>query len=97
MDYKTQLYGSNTAQTQTVGNSSVQSNAFDFGTKTRGKVRIATTTHAHIVFGTNPTATEQDLLMPTDHIEVFDVRSGEKCAHIGHGAGSGEINFTIVD
>ena len=77
-----------------VTNSSVQSSAITTGS---GLVRIATTTHAHIKFGSNPTATESDLLMPTNHVEVFSFKSGEKIAFIGHGAGAGEITVTPVD
>jgi len=81
-------------ETHTVGNTSVQSGVITTGS---GLVRISTTTHAHIKFGTNPTATEEDLLMPTDHVEVFAFKSGDKIAFIGHGAGSGEINISAVD
>jgi len=81
-------------ETHTVGNTSVQSGVITTGS---GLVRISTTTHAHIKFGTNPTATEDDLLMPTDHVEVFAFKSGDKIAFIGHGAGSGEINISAVD
>jgi hypothetical protein len=28
--------------------------------------------------------------MPTDHVEVFSFKSGDKVAFIGHGGGSGE-------
>jgi len=81
-------------ETHTVGNTSVQSGVITTGS---GLVRIYPTTHAHIKFGTNPTATEEDLLMPTDHVEVFAFKSGDKIAFIGHGAGSGEINISAVD
>jgi len=81
-------------ETHTVGNTSVQSGVITTGS---GLVRISVTTHAHIKFGTNPTATEDDLLMPTDHVEVFAFKSGDKIAFIGHGAGSGEINISAVD
>ena len=80
--------------TYTVENTSVQSDVIITGS---GKVRIATTTHAHIKFGANPTATENDPLMPTDHVEVFAFKSGDKVAFIGHGAGAGEISITAID
>jgi hypothetical protein len=44
-----------------------------------------------------PVTTEEDLLMPTDHVEIFAFKSGDKIAFIGHGAGSGEINISAVD
>lgn len=80
--------------TYTVENTSVQSSAITTGS---GKVRIAVTTHAHIKFGSNPTATENDPLMPTDHVEIFSFKSGDKVAFIGHGAGAGEISITAVE
>jgi hypothetical protein len=35
--------------------------------------------------------------MPTDHVEVFRFKSGDKIAFIGHGAGAGEINISAID
>jgi len=90
----TKIDPDNSSYTGTVENSSVQSTAIETGS---GLVRIATTTHAHIKFGTNPTATESDPLMPTNHVEVFSFKSGDKVAFIGHGAGVGEISITPVD
>ena len=51
----------------------------------------------HIKFGSNPTATVEDLLLPQHHVEVFSVISGQKVAYIHHGSGSGEINIAVVD
>ena len=50
-----------TPETHTVGSSSVQSGVITTGS---GLIRISTTTHCHIKFGANPTATEEDLLVP---------------------------------
>jgi hypothetical protein len=83
-----------TPETHTVGASSVQSGVITTGS---GLVRISTTTHCHIKFGANPTATEEDFLMPSDHVEVFAFKSGQKIAFIAHGGGSGEINICAVD
>jgi hypothetical protein len=94
MDTITKLDPDTSTGTYTVGNTSAQSAVIITGS---GKVRIATTTHAHIRFGANPTATENDPLMPTDHVEVFSFKSGDKVAFIGHGAGSGEISITAID
>jgi len=94
MDNYTVIDPETSSGTYTVGNTSEQSAAITTGS---GKVRIATTTHAHIKFGSNPTATENDPLMPTDHVEIFSFKSGDKVAFIGHGAGSGEISITAVD
>ena len=81
-------------ETHTVGASSVQSGVITTGS---GLIRISTTTHCHIKFGANPTATEEDFLMPSDHVEVFAFISGQKIAFIAHGGGAGEINICAVD
>jgi len=83
-----------TPETHTVGSSSVQSGVITTGS---GLVRISTTTHCHLKFGANPTATEEDFLMPSDHVEVFAFISGQKIAFIAHGGGAGEINICAVD
>ncbi len=83
-----------TPETHTVGSSSAQSSAIITGS---GLVRISTTTHCHLKFGDNPTATEEDFLMPSDHVEVFAFKSGQKIAFIAHGGGAGEINICAVD
>jgi purine nucleoside phosphorylase len=83
-----------TPETHNVGSSSAQSSAIITGS---GLIRIATTTHAHIKFGANPTATEEDLMLPSDHVEIFAFKSGEKVAFIHHQGGSGEINICAVD
>ena len=59
-----------TPETHDVGSSSAQSSAIITGS---GLVRIATTTHCHIKFGANPTATEEDILLPADHVEVLSL------------------------
>jgi hypothetical protein len=83
-----------TPETHTVGSSSVQSGVITTGS---GLIRISTTTHCHIKFGANPTATEEDLLLPPDHVEFFTFVSGQKVAFIAHGGGAGEINIASVD
>ena len=82
------------SETHTVGNTSAQSSAFTTGS---GLIRIATTTGVHIKFGSSPTATLEDLLIPEHHVEIFSFVSGQKVAFIHHGAGSGEINISVVD
>jgi hypothetical protein len=83
-----------TPESHTIGSSSAQSSAIITGS---GLVRLSTTGHCHIKFGANPTATEEDLLLPTDHVEVFTFISGQKIAFISHGGGTGEINICAVD
>lgn len=83
-----------TPESHDVTSSSVQSSAITTGS---GLIRIATTTHCHIKFGANPTATEEDLLLPPDHVEIFSFKSGEKVAFISHGGGTGEINISAID
>ena len=83
-----------TPETHDIGASSVQSSVITTGS---GRVRIATTTHCHIKFGSNPTATEEDVMLPANHVEVFAFKSGDKIAFIHHGGGAGEINISAVD
>ncbi len=80
--------------TYNVGSQSAQSGVITTGS---GLVRIATTTHCHIKFGANPTATEEDVMLPANHVEIFAFKSGQKVAFIHHGGGSGEINISAVD
>ena len=82
------------SQSHDVGSSSAQSSAIITGS---GLIRICTTTHCHIKFGANPTATEEDLMLPSNHVEIFAFKSGEKVAFIHHGGGTGEINICAVD
>jgi hypothetical protein len=82
------------SETHDIGSSSAQSSAITTGS---GLIRISTTSHCHIKFGANPTATEEDFLMPSDHVEVFAFISGQKIAFIAHGGGAGEINICAVD
>ena len=82
------------SETHTVTNVSAQSSVITTGS---GLVRIATTTGVHIRFGTNPSASVEDLLIPEHHVEIFSFKSGEKIAFIHHGGGSGEINIAVVD
>lgn len=83
-----------TPETHTIGSLSAQSLAINTGS---GKVRISVTTHAHIKFGSNPTATEEDVLLPSNTVEIFSFISGDKVAFLHHGGGSGEINICAVD
>ena len=81
-------------ETHTVNNTSAQSGVITTGS---GRIRIATTTGTHVKFGTNPTATTEDVLIPANHVEIFEFKSGQKVAFIHHGGGSGEINISAVD
>jgi len=76
------------------GESPVQSGVITTGS---GLVRIATTSHCHIKFGSNPTASEDDTLMPPNHVEIFRVKSGDKLSLIAHAGGTGELTITAVD
>lgn len=82
------------SETHTVGASSAQSSVITTGS---GLIRISTTTGVHIRFGSNPSASLEDLLIPEHHVEVFAFKSGQKVAFIHHGGGSGEINIAVVD
>jgi hypothetical protein len=81
-------------ETHDIGASSAQSSAITTGS---GLIRISTTSHCHIKFGANPTATEEDLMLPANHVEIFSFVSGQKVAFIHHGGGAGEINICAVD
>ncbi len=81
-------------ETHTIGSSSAQSGVITTGS---GLIRIATTTHCHIAFGVNPTATEESMLVPEHHVEIFSFASGQKVAFIAHCGGAGEINICAVD
>ena len=84
-----------TPETHTTGAQSAQSGAIITGS---GIVRIAVKgTHAHIKIGYNPTASSNDILMPQNTIEYFQIRSGQQVAFIKSGDGTGEINFCAID
>ena len=83
-----------TPETHTLGASSAQSSAIITGS---GLIRIAVKgTHAHVAFGSNPTATEESFLINTDTSEIFTFVSGEKVAFIKT-SGTGEINICVLD
>ena len=83
-----------TPETHTLGASSAQSSAITTGS---GLIRIAVKgTHAHVAFGSNPTATEESFLINTDTSEIFTFVSGHKVAFIKT-SGTGEINICALD
>ena len=83
------------SETHTLGASSAQSSAVITGS---GIVRITISgTHAHIKFGVNPTATEEDVMCTQYSTNFFSFKSGEKVAFIKSGDGSGQINICAVD
>lgn len=78
-----------------VGTSSTQTSAITTGS---GLIRIAVRSgHCHVKFGANPTATDDSLMMPENHVEIFAFKSGDKVAFIRVGGGSSEINICAVD
>ena len=83
-----------TPETHTLGASSAQSSAITTGS---GLIRIAVKgTHAHVAFGSNPTANEENFLINVDTSEIFSFISGQKVAFIKT-SGTGEINICAVD
>ena len=80
-----------TPETHNINSTSAQSGVITTGS---GLIRICTTAHCHIKFGTNPTATEDVLVVGA---EVFSFKSGEKIAFIHHGGGSAIISICAVD
>ena len=78
-----------------VATSSAQSSAITTGS---GLVRIATKgCEAHIKFGSNPTATTSDVLLPPDHVEIFAFKSGDKIAFIRSSSSTGDISICAID
>jgi hypothetical protein len=83
-----------TPETHTLGASSAQSSAIITGS---GLIRIAVKgTHAHVAFGSNPTATDESFLINADTSEIFTFVSGQKVAFIKT-SGTGEINICAID
>ena len=83
-----------TPETHTLGASSAQSSAITTGS---GLIRIAVKgTHAHVAFGSNPTATDESFLINADTSEIFTFVSGQKVAFIKT-SGTGEINISSLD
>ena len=83
-----------TPETHTLGASSAQSSTITTGS---GLIRIAVKgTHAHVAFGSNPTANEENFLINTDTSEIFSFISGQKVAFIKT-SGTGEINICALD
>ena len=83
-----------TSETHTVDGTSAQSSAITTGA---GLIRIADKgTHAHVAFGSNPTADGENFLINADTVEIFSFISGEKVAFIKT-SGTGEINICALD
>jgi len=84
-----------TPETHTVGTSSAQSSAI---TTQSGVIRITTKgCEAHVAFGTNPTATNNSVLVPANSVQYFAFVSGQKVAFLRSASSSGEINICAVD
>ena len=84
-----------TPECHSIGATSAQSSAITTGS---GIIRIAITgTHAHIKFGANPTATEEDIICTQDSVNYFSFKSGEKVAFLKGGDGTGQISICAVD
>jgi hypothetical protein len=82
-----------TPESHDVTNTSQQSSAITTGS---GLVRIAVSTHTHVAFGSNPTATLNDVMVPEHTVEIFRIKSGDKIAFIHHGT-AGKINISTID
>ncbi len=82
------------SETNTVNSTSAQSSAVTTGS---GIIRISVSTRTSVVFGSNPTASVEDCMIPENSVEFFNFKSGDKVAFIHHGGGSGIINITSVD
>jgi hypothetical protein len=83
-----------TPETHTLGGTSAQSSAI---TTQSGLIRISVKgTHAHVAFGSNPTATEDSFLINAESSEIFTFVSGHKVAYLKT-TGTGEINICALD
>ena len=83
------------SKSYSVAETSTQSDAITTGS---GLIRIAVRSgHCHVKFGANPTASDDDVMMPENHVEIFSFVSGNKVAFIRVGGGSSEINISAVD
>ena len=66
-------------QSVSIGVASTQSAAFNVGTRF---VRLHPSAHCHVLFGANPTATTDKMMMQANTEEIFEVTAGEKVAVI---------------
>jgi len=85
----------NSAYVASITTSSQASSAIVTGS---GIIRISTQgNHVHLAFGATPTASvTTSFFMPTNSVEFFTFKSGEKVAFIGSSA-SGSISIIAVD
>lgn len=87
-------YVAGTGQTLAIGASSVASAAFGANTQF---IRITASGNCHVVTGTAPTATANDMLLKsTDPSQVIKVNGGDKIAVIQDGASTGSLNVVEV-
>ena len=85
----------NTAYVASITATSQASSAIITGS---GMIRISTQgNHVHLAFGATPTASvTTSFFMPTNTVEFFAFKSGEKVAFIGSSA-TGSISIVAVD
>jgi purine nucleoside phosphorylase len=85
----------NTAYVASITTSSQASSAIVTGS---GIIRISTQgNHVHVAFGSAPTASvTTSFFMPTNSVEFFAFKSGDKVAFIGNSA-AGSISIIAVD
>jgi purine nucleoside phosphorylase len=85
----------NTAYVASITTSSQASSAIVTGS---GMIRISTQgNHVHLAFGSAPTASATtSFFMPTNSVEFFAFKSGDKVAFIGSSA-AGSISVIAVD
>jgi purine nucleoside phosphorylase len=85
----------NTAYNASITNANQKSSAIITGS---GMIRISTQgNHCHVAFGADPTAsTSTSFFIPTNTVEFFAFKSGEKVAFIGN-TSAGSISIIAVD
>jgi hypothetical protein len=91
----TKIDPDNTAYNASITTSSQASSAIVTGS---GIIRISTQgNHCHVSFGSAPTASvTTSFFIPTNSVEFFAFKSGEKVAFIGNTA-AGSISIIAVD
>jgi len=86
----------NSAYVASITTSSQASSAIATGS---GMIRISTQgNHVHLAFGSAPTASvTTSFFMPTNSVEFFAFKSGDKIAFIRSASASGDISICAVD
>jgi hypothetical protein len=86
------IVGLDQANTQVVDGTSASTQSTVINADAEDVVRIAAMADIYLAFGTNPTATNAHVLLPSGAVEYLRVKKGHKIAVLG-----GKANITRVD